>query len=194
MRSPWLVGTLEMRTSTSASPMRTVARPSCGQPALGDVELAHDLDAARDGFLDLLRHRLHVVEHAVDAVADLEPVVEGLEVDVRRPHLERLEEQHVHQLDDRRLVGDVEDVLPDLHALGERHDVGVLELPDRLLDDVLLVLVGLVDQARDLGARREHRVELAAEHRREVVHRVRVERRRRRDLHRRRRSCPSPTR
>ena len=31
MRSPWFVGTDEMRTSTSASPMRTDARPSCGR-------------------------------------------------------------------------------------------------------------------------------------------------------------------
>ena len=47
-----------------------------------------------------------------------------------------------------------------------------------------LCLYALLMRRRDLGARREHRLELAAEHRREVVHRVRVERRRGRDLHR----------
>jgi hypothetical protein len=31
MRSPVVVGTVEMRTSTSPSPMRIVARPSCGR-------------------------------------------------------------------------------------------------------------------------------------------------------------------
>ena len=58
------------------------------------------------------------------------------------------------------------------------------KLPDRLLDDVLLVPVGLVDQARDLGARREDGLELHAEHGGQVVHRVGVERRGRRDPHR----------
>jgi hypothetical protein len=61
------------------------------EPALGDVELAHDLDAARDGVLQLER-RLHLLdEHAVDAVADAELLLVGLDVDVAGALLDRVE-------------------------------------------------------------------------------------------------------
>ena len=58
------------------------------QAALGDVELGHDLDARDDRGLQPARRRLDVVEHAVDAVADLDLVLERLDVDVRCPLLD----------------------------------------------------------------------------------------------------------
>jgi hypothetical protein len=105
-------------------------------------------------------------------------------VDVAGPHLQRLEQDHVHELDDGRLVGDVEDVLVELDLLGQAHDVLAVEAGQSLVHDVRLALVGLVDEVRDLGPRREHGVDLAPEHAGEIVHRVRVERRARRDRHR----------
>ena len=57
------------------------------QPLLGDVEPGHDLEPADDRGLeavDLGRHRLRV-QHAVDAVADLDARGLRLDVDVARP-------------------------------------------------------------------------------------------------------------
>jgi hypothetical protein len=54
------------------------------QAALGDVEVGHDLDARGDRVLQLERRLHHLVEHAVDAVADAELLLVGLDVDVAR--------------------------------------------------------------------------------------------------------------
>ncbi len=75
------------------------------QALLGDVELGHDLEARDHGALqrlDVLRHR-HLVQHAVDAVADAQVVLHGLDVDVRRALVERFADDLVHELDDARL-------------------------------------------------------------------------------------------
>ena len=45
------------------------------------------------------------LQHAVDAIADAELVLERLDVDVRRPQLERLGQDLVDELDDRRVLG-----------------------------------------------------------------------------------------
>ena len=81
------------------------------QAALGDVELRHDLDARDDRGLQPARRRLDVVQHAVDAVADLELVLERLDVDVGRALLDGAVDEHVHQPDDRRLARQVAEVV-----------------------------------------------------------------------------------
>ena len=51
--------------------------------ALGDVQLAHDLDTRDDGRVVLLRDRLHgLLQHAVDAVLDDHGVVARLDVNI----------------------------------------------------------------------------------------------------------------
>ena len=50
--------------------------------------------------LQVLRRRRHFVERSVDAVADLEVVLEWFEMDVRGPFLDGLEEHQVHVADD----------------------------------------------------------------------------------------------
>ncbi len=75
--------------------------------SLGDVEIGHDLDSGADGVGDVPRRRHHLVQHAVDAVAHLELVLEGLEVDVAGLVLDRLQQHKVEQLLDRVGVGDL---------------------------------------------------------------------------------------
>ena len=152
-------------------------------PALGDVHLAHDLDTRDHRILDLLGHALHLVEDAVDPISDLHAVFVRLEVDVRRAHLERLEEHHIDQLDDRRLVGDVEQVLGITDECGEIVERLSFDRLDRLVDHVRLVTVGLVDLCGDRAARHEDRFDLHSQELGEVVHRVDVERGAGRDLH-----------
>jgi hypothetical protein len=85
--------------------------PVLRQAALGDVELGHDLEAAHHRGPQVRRRRRRFLEHAVDAVAHVQPLPRGLEVDVARPGGERLGEQQVHEPDHRRLVGQLLEVV-----------------------------------------------------------------------------------
>jgi hypothetical protein len=73
--------------------------------ALGDVHVGHDLDARKDGQGEVDRRRRHFIERAVHAVADLEVLFEGLEVDVGGLFLDRLIEDEIDVADDGRGVG-----------------------------------------------------------------------------------------
>ena len=103
--SPRWVGTVTTRRSTLRSSTLTATRPSCGNALLGDVELAHDLDARDDAGDHPLRHAGDLVEDAVDAEADAHVALLGLEVDVGGALVDRLAEDRVDELDDRRVVG-----------------------------------------------------------------------------------------
>ena len=73
--------------------------------ALGDVQLAHDLDAGEDRLVVLARDGRHcLLEDAVDAILHHQAVVAGFEVDVRGATLQRGEDGGVHQADDGRDV------------------------------------------------------------------------------------------
>ena len=56
--------------------------PSCGQPALGDVETRDDLEPRHHGQVERARHLEEVEQEPVDPVADARPVLVGLDVDV----------------------------------------------------------------------------------------------------------------
>ncbi len=123
--------------------------------ALGDVELAHDLDAREDGLVMLARDGRHgLLQHAVDAVLDEERVVVGLEMDIRGAAFERGEDGGVDQADDGRDVvfgGDAldGDVLVGVVFAGEHVEgqafAGFVEHALRLL--------GLLEQVGDLRER-----------------------------------------
>ena len=69
---------------------------------LGDVELAHDLDAAQNGAVMLARNRRHGrLQHAVDAVLHDHRIVVRFNVNVGGAALESGEDGRVHQADDR---------------------------------------------------------------------------------------------
>ena len=97
------------------------------QALLRDVELGHDLDARDERVLQLHGQRHHVVEDAVDAEADAELLLVGLDVDVGGAALQRVDEQHVRELDDGRGVGRLAQVAEvDLVVLAlDGLDVGV---------------------------------------------------------------------
>ena len=82
-----------------------------GQPALGDVEVGHDLDAAGDRRGQVARRRDQLVEHAVDPVPHLVLFLERLEVDVRGLVLDRQQQHHVEELAHRGGLGHLLDGL-----------------------------------------------------------------------------------
>ncbi len=95
---------------------------------------------------------------------------------VAGPDLQRLEEDGVHQLDDRRLVGDVEDVLGLVNDARQADHVVVLDAVEQLFDVGGGSLVRFVDQGGDAGARRQDGSDGRREHARQLVHRVDVQR------------------
>src|SRR6202158_3886484 len=77
-----------------------------GHAALGNIELAHDLDARNDGRVVLFADRRHGVgQHTVNTKLDVYRVVPRLDVDVTRPPLQRRENRGVDQANDRAHVG-----------------------------------------------------------------------------------------
>ena len=72
--------------------------------ALGDVDVAHDLEAGDDAVLDALGRALHRVQHPVDAVPHPHVVLGRLDVDVGRVVLDRLAHEQVHETHDGSVV------------------------------------------------------------------------------------------
>jgi hypothetical protein len=99
--------------------------------------LTRELTAAPWG-----RHHLAGVQHAVDAVAHVQAVVEGLQVDVRGPQLDHAADDGVDQADHRRLAGQVAQVLDEVAGVARLARAGlqrlrfglVLLAPQRLVD------------------------------------------------------------
>ena len=92
--------------------------------------------------MKLARDRPHRrLQHAVDAVLDVDRVVAGLDVDVARPPLDRRVDRRIDQADDRIHVAgrqpfDGEAVFPDLLVLEDLQ----LEAVDGILEDALRAL------------------------------------------------------
>ena len=102
--------------------------------ALGDVQVRHDLDAARDGRMHAVRRGHLVEEHAVDAVAHAQVAFVGLDVDVAGALGGGAADDEVDELDHRAdVVGGV-----------EAH-----HLLDLLLLQLVVGLVGAVEEVGD---------------------------------------------
>ena len=143
---------------------------------LGDVEVGHDLDAGDDRALEAvqLRRHVHLVQHAVDAVADAQLRLLRLDVDVRRALAIGLGDDPVHELDDGGLL-----------ALGPHVDLRdgallvvhrVAAVLDHLLDRVRAHAVELLDRLVDLLRGREDRLHRTVRREAQAVPRHRRER------------------
>ena len=143
---------------------------------LGDVELGQDLDAAGDRLAQPQRRVHHLVEDAVDPVADAVVLLVRLDVDVRGALLDRVGEDDVHQADDRRFLGlllqhlEVEIlVLVEHFERGVRRGVGEV-LHDLLELDGVRRAVVLVDRDAQRGFRGDHGIDVVPRHELDVVH------------------------
>jgi hypothetical protein len=137
------------------------------KPLLGDVDAGHDLDARGQRRHHAARHRVQLVQHAVDPVAHPHVVLGGLQVQVGGPVLDGLLDQVVHVPHDRgvvragRLCG---------HA-GRVIQRGV----DHVAEVAVLALQAL-DDPPDLAAGDHHRPDRHAGRRAHVVQRDHVAR------------------
>ena len=161
------------------------------QPALGDVEVRHDLQTGEDRCLQPFRWRQHFVQHAVHPEPDPENLLVRLEVNVGGALLDRVDQHHVHQLHDWRFVGrllQLEDVdLGAFFTFIDDLDVGEvgLHVGQDAGDGLRLRLVVAVDRLLDRGLRRDQGQHL---HERDVVQGEHV----RRIGHRERERVPHP--
>ena len=80
--------------------------------ALGDIQLAHHLDARKNRGVPFLGERLHgVLQHAVNAVLHDDFGVARFDVDVAGAALERRENHGIHQADDGAHAGFARELL-----------------------------------------------------------------------------------
>ena len=121
------------------------------QALLGDVELRHDLDARDDQRRDRAPALQHFAQHAVDAEAHHQPVLERLDVDVGRVFLHRLREHGVDEADDRRVVFALEQVGLFGQVLREVREVGGFLDAFGGLHGVVAGFVGLAQQRVERG-------------------------------------------
>eukprot|EP01035_Chromulina_nebulosa_P041508 gene41508-56148_t len=100
-----------------------------------DIEVREDLHARDDRGLeafDLRGHR-HLLENAVDAVADAQFVLEGLEVHVGGAQLDRVLEDLIDETDDRRVLGGLIEIVIGAAVLIDDLQAGlVVERVDRI--------------------------------------------------------------
>ena len=147
-----------------------------GNAALGDVQVGKDLDARGDREGEMARRRLHLVKGPVDAVADLEILLEGFEVDVAGLGLDRAVEDQVDVADNRGGVRLRRGRCRIQLFLGlDELDLGV---PQLLQDIIHRCVVGAVmgrDQFLNKSARRHHLDDLAVQRESEVVECLRVQ-------------------
>ncbi|MNV32644.1 hypothetical protein D3C71_1239860 [compost metagenome] len=100
--------------------------PVLRQAAFGDVQPRHDLDAADHRGGQVGGRALAFDQHPVHAVAHLQAVLEGFDVDVRGTQLEGTLDDQVDQADHRRFGGQVAQMLDVIDgralAVGGLHD------------------------------------------------------------------------
>jgi hypothetical protein len=98
------------------------------QALLGDVHVAHDLDAGNDGGLEPLQLRRHrgLVQHAVHPVADAQVHFLRLQMNVGRAVLVGFPDDLVHELDHGGFLVQLAEVLLAQVLLGGDLDAAVL--------------------------------------------------------------------
>ena len=150
--SPSTRGIVTTRVSIAWPSTVSETRPSCGTRFSAMSRRGHDLHARDRAGDHALRDLRGLAQHAVHAEAHAHLAALGLEVDVRGALLDRLGDDRVDELDDRRVLGG----LADLGDVGEL----LLALLDRLGDRVVEP-AHAPDQAVDVVGRGHHRPDLA---------------------------------
>lgn len=133
--SPWTVGQGGHAQVGLAHAQADDGAAVLGHPPLGDVHAAHDLDAGGQRLLELLGDGEDLVEDAVHAQADADPVLLGLDVDVGGALGDAALDDVVHQSDGggraRGVVGQVGGLDAQLVGVGRARFLGLaLHLAD----------------------------------------------------------------
>jgi hypothetical protein len=117
------------------------------QAAFGDVEPGHDLDARDDRSLQPRLRSLDLVQHAVIAVADPQPVGKRFEMNIGSVRFHGARDQLIDQPDDRRLA---REILEPLGIFLDRLSVGRDFIEDRAVVSFLGLGVEPLESGVDL--------------------------------------------
>src|SRR3984957_15522119 len=90
------------------------------QSFFGDVQTRHDLDARHDGIGDRFLRTQYFTQHAIDAEANDQTILERFDVDVAGAFFHRFGENGVDETDDRRVVLGFEQIFRFGQFVGER--------------------------------------------------------------------------
>ena len=127
----------------------------------------------------MLGRRRHLVKGTVDAVADLELVFEGFEVDVRSPILHRLHEDEIDELHHRDVVDRI--VQGNGHAFGCVVFLGNLPVTPQFLEQRGVTQIGLcrielLDAGCYIGRIGHHHLQSILQGEAQLIHGLRIER------------------
>ena len=144
--------------------------------ALGDIELAHHLDARKNRGVPFFIERLHgVLQNAVNAVLHDHFGVARFDVDVARAPLESGEDYGIDEAHDRAHSGFASELF---HG---NIFVGIFLVADNLQRETLggliedaLRLLGALQQVADLRSRGDANLQALAEQKREFVGKVQL--------------------
>jgi hypothetical protein len=123
-----------------------------------DVQLGHDLQPADDRGGKPARWRGRIEQDTVDAVPHAQSADVRFEVNVRRPRFECLEEQQVHQLHDRRFIGEADEVVERCIGFADRSDL-VRQPCDHILGGQRVRRVDASNRGAHLLLRHPHQLE-----------------------------------
>ena len=144
----------------------------------GDGHVRLDLQPRDDRRLQPLRRGFHLMQHAVNPVTKAKISRKRLQVNVRSPHLERIHDDLVHQLDQRGVRFDRAAVVRSRHP---GFDMFLREFLDHVFEPAVLdtLLVGpviLVQRGLDVRLRCHTKIDLRPQQMRQTVDRVEVRR------------------
>jgi len=121
-----------------------------GDAAFGDVEIGENLDAADDGGLKLtdLGRNIGIAKDAIDPVANHKVVFIGLDVNVARSLVDRLEQDFIYKLDDAGILGHLRKVSGRFTNVADDFDIVLVDqFADGITTDTEVFLQNLVDLA-----------------------------------------------
>ena len=135
--------------------------------ALGNVHAGHHLHAGDNRVGQVHRRRGHLVQSTIHAVADLELLLEGLQVNIRGAFLDGLVNHEVHELDHGRRIGFLRAVLA-----ADAHGVHLVQ---QVAHGRLGAAVAFLQAGTYLVVRRHIQVDVLPAGHAQVVHGLRVQ-------------------
>ncbi len=147
---------------------------------LGDAHVGHDFETTDNGWLQSLRRVVHFLEHAVNAIADPQPFLKRLNMDIAGTVAVRFHDQKPDQLDDRS-IGIIFRLVAGNQALRGRPreldiDVAFSDFLQHVLDGFVCRSIVTIQRGRDLVFWRHNRFDIHFQDVAQAVDRINVER------------------
>src|SRR5262245_39603212 len=135
------------------------------KPPLSNIEFGHQLDARNDRGSQRIRRSVHILQHAIHAVAQTQLLLKGLDMNVARTRLNRPGNDEIDQPNDGYFGSQISQML-DVFLIAAKC---VAERLDQLFTIARFIAVQTLEPLLDFGLRRHENTQLKT---RPQVHRV----------------------